>query len=173
MMAETVAIPESLPPPYSPSMVLELVMPQPAVIAPGGGGIALGVFLRMPHGYLLGGSSGATLRSVHVNLRREMAARIGSAIARAAPVSWPLWSVEGAIPLRQERLDITEACGGAWASQCEVPAAARPSFRSCFLSQTYSIEVELGVSATPTSPEIRVSRQPSYLSLCSSGSQSN
>lgn len=58
-------------PPYSPAMALELVMPQPPVVSPGGN-IALGVFLRTPKGLLEvdGTNSPICLRSIRVRLRR-------------------------------------------------------------------------------------------------------
>ncbi|KAL1896316.1 hypothetical protein Sste5346_004700 [Sporothrix stenoceras] len=95
-------------PPYSPSMTLEAVMPP--VITPGQP-VDLGLFLRTPRSVLntvaeTGG--GLQLCSLSVRLRRQTQARIGAS-TRIDETTWPIWSVQGSMPIRQEKVDI--ACG--------------------------------------------------------------
>lgn len=151
-------------PPYSPAMTLEVVMPNPPVITPGQP-VGLGLFLRTPHSLLdavAETGSGLQLCSLSVRLRCQTQARIGAAM-RVDETMWPIWSVRGSVPIRQEKVDI--ACGiGAKTNEGDdnksgvilPPAAAaamegQPGFGTCFASRVYTLEVAMGVAVVSAS----------------------
>ncbi|CAK7214597.1 hypothetical protein SEUCBS140593_002235 [Sporothrix eucalyptigena] len=165
MEAKTTHVPETLPPgclpPYSPAMTLEVVMPYPPVITPGQP-VALGLFLRTPRALLDAVDSqhsGLQLCSLSVRLRRQTQGRIGQSM-RADDTAWPMWSVNGTVPIRQEKVDIAWGEGVSREGDQEttnfnrmlmgVPAAAaihnQAGFYTCFASRVYSIEVSMGVT---------------------------
>ncbi|KJR89603.1 uncharacterized protein SPSK_06221 [Sporothrix schenckii 1099-18] len=159
-------------PAYSPAISLEMVMPNLPVITPGQP-LDLGLFLRTPRSFLdTVADTGCTLQlcSLSVRLRRQIHAQIGAA-TRVDDTTWPLWSVKGSVPIRQEKVDI--ACGGSGGSSSSshgddnssddtaggihLPPATiaaiqgQPGFATCFASRVYTLEVSMGVAAVTTS----------------------
>ncbi|CAK7236344.1 hypothetical protein SCUCBS95973_009576 [Sporothrix curviconia] len=150
------ALPDGLPA-YSPAMTLEAIMPNPPAITPGQPP-SLSLFLRTPRSLLDAvARTGSRLQlcSLSVRLRRKTQACIGAA-KHVDDTTWVLWSVNGSVPVLQEKIDIAtrgqgEAGGIRLPTACAAAIQSQPGFGACFASRVYTLEVAMGVAVVPAS----------------------
>lgn len=137
-------------PAYSPALTLEVLMPYPAILSRGGKA-TLQIIVHSSNDFssVVGG---VNLRSITARLRGTTTSRIGSS-TRTDMVYQPIWHTTGKVPIEREKFEV--GCG-VW-QDCSLPGAVPLSFQSCTVSQTYAVEVLLGVSSQ-LRPQIEVSR---------------
>ena len=126
-------------PAYSPALMLELIMPYPALLSRGTKP-KLQTLVHCPSG-LVKAVGAVYIRSVTARLRSTTTSRIGST-SRTDTAYRPIWHATGVIPVDRQRFEVD--CG-VW-QDC-VPPDVPPSFESCGVSQAYAVEVILGVSS--------------------------
>jgi hypothetical protein len=133
---------------YSPAVTLEMVLPSPPVLTPGGR-MALQILIHAPR-ELMEDAGNLQMQTITTRLRQETVARIGSS-TRSSATNWSLWTMRGAVPIDRELLEVD--CGS-WHGLL-IPDVT-PSFRSCFISQSYSLEVVAGIlSRKQPHPQVR------------------
>lgn len=139
--------PPRSPPPYSPAIAFEIVLPYPPVLTPGEC-FVIGLFVRVPDSLV----GKAVARSLTVALHRTMTARVASSV-RVDHAGWPVWSVRGRLPLQHKKVSI--ACGQAvdgstklYGLRIPLSVPARPGFISCSVSRVYFLHARMGVSVT-------------------------
>lgn len=145
-------------PGYSPAVMLEVSMPYPPVICRGMKA-DLKIFVHSPD-ELTEVVGPIQIRSITTRLRSTVTSRIGSS-TRSDRMYKPIWHTIGSILVDREKFEVNS---GMW-QNCSTPDVPL-SFQAFAVSQTYAIEVILGVSSN-IRPEIQVRGTTSrWLSEC-------
>lgn len=134
-------------PGYSPSVMLEVSMLYPPIVSRGTK-TNLNIFVHSPC-ELVEVVGPIQIRSISARLCSTVTSRIGSSI-RSDRVYKPIWHTTGAILVDQEKFEVDS---GMW-QNCNAPDVPL-SFQAFAVSQTYAIEIILGVSSS-LCPEIQV-----------------
>lgn len=134
-------------PGYSPAVMLEVAMSYPPLLCRGRKA-NLNIFVHAPS-ELTEVVGPIQIRSITARLRGTVTSRIGS-FTRSDRMYRPIWHTTGSIFVDQEKFEVDS---GMW-QNCSTPDVPL-SFQAFAVSQTYAIEVILGVSSN-IRPEIQV-----------------
>lgn len=130
-------------PAYSPTLHLTMLLPQPPVLTRAQA-TPVQLVLQAPPELLRG--EGLYLRNVMLHLRSTMMVRVGAFRQRSVGTSH-VWSSRGLVRVDNTRFELNP---GDWAV-C-AGRGMKPSFRSCALGLTYSLEVVAGLSRGTSGP---------------------
>ncbi|KJK82310.1 hypothetical protein H634G_02504 [Metarhizium anisopliae BRIP 53293] len=135
----TLALPSGSLPRYSPSLRMEVILPQAPVLTRGRGA-PVRLVMHTPAEMLRG--SGLYVRSVSMQLRMCVSLRMRNTWHHIVQ-SRRGCIIGGVVPIRAERFELEL---GDWGSFIVVHPDCKPSFASCLLNVTYSLEVAGGIS---------------------------
>lgn len=135
----TLALPSGSLPRYSPSLRMEVILPQAPVLTRGRG-TPVRLVMHTPAEMLRG--SGLYVRSVSMQLRMCVSVRMRNTWHHIVQ-SRRGCIIGGVVPIRAEHFELEL---GDWGSFIVVHPDCKPSFASCLLNVTYSLEVAGGIS---------------------------